>query len=113
MHLSNLLYLDLTSLKVKSGDLSPLTFLKKLIYLDISSEYSAKEFAKVYAALKTCDHGIGPFKKGAELCKKCMNESNYRPWAKGKRAVCKNCSIKRYNAIHEEFYSYVKEFSVE
>ncbi len=109
--LSNLEYLDFYRLKVESGDISPITQLKALKYLNIPIYYPMNEYAKIYAALPNCDHGIYAYRKTGEKCEKCESGELVLPMDKGKRALCTVCKPDKIKKLIEVFSSAVVSYS--
>ncbi|WP_133471864.1 leucine-rich repeat domain-containing protein [Paraglaciecola marina] len=110
-HLTNLEFLDLHRLKVESEDVSAISKLKKLKYLDLPIYYPLSEFARIYAALPNCDHDIYAFRKTNEICVKCMKGEMVLPMAKNKRQICTVCSELKVKKLEDEFLGLVASYS--
>ena len=110
-HLTNLEFLDLHRLKVESEDVSAISKLKRLKYLDLPIYYPLSEFARIYASLPNCDHDIYAFRKTNEICVKCMKGEMVLPMAKNKRQICTVCSELKVMKLENEFLSLVASYS--
>ena len=110
-HLTNLEFLDLHRLKVESEDVSAISKLKRLKYLDLPIYYPLSEFARIYASLPNCDHDIYAFRKTNEICVKCMKGEMVLPMAKNKRQICTVCSELKVKKLENEFLSLVASYS--
>ncbi len=110
-NLQNLEYLDLHGLKVESGDISPIAELKNLRYLDLPIYYELSDFARIYASLPNCDHGIYAYRKTGTTCSKCGQGELVLPMAKRKRQLCLVCDDKKVSKLESEFMALVSSYS--
>ncbi|MBA6231431.1 MULTISPECIES: leucine-rich repeat domain-containing protein [unclassified Colwellia] len=110
-HLSKLEFLDLHRLKVESGDISAITQLQNLKYLDLPIYYPLSEFARIYAFLPNCDHDIYAYRKTGEICVKCMKGEMVQPMAKNKRPICTICGELKVKKLEDEFLGLVASYS--
>ena len=101
--LQKLKYLGLGSCYIENEDLSPISKLKSLEYLDLPIYYPMSEFANLSVKLPKCDYDIKAYRDTNETCPKCNNESIVYPMNKRSRKLCKICDSTKVNKLIAQF----------
>ncbi len=106
-NLKELRYLKLSSTYAISEDLSPLCKLKSLEYLDLPIYYPMTEYVKIYKSLPNCDHGIKAYRETGLQCLKCSSKT-VTPMKKGGKEFCPKCHEEKFIKLNQEFESLIK-----
>ena len=101
LYLSNLVALD--------GDLSPLTNLYQLEYLDLANRYSTEELIKLAISIPDCDHGINAFRDKHIKCQKCDKGFVLEVMDKRKKFLCTVCDENKCQKIKKRYQNKYRE----
>lgn len=108
--LKRLEYLDLTSLRVLDESLDPLVELSHLEHLDIANAYPFDEFARLAGRLSNCECSwFKPYQDFSAIqCKRCGKATLVIPSGKRMPMLCKVCDEVRLRK-HEERFNAVRD----